>query len=50
MVGTGEDLAAAREQAYARLAEVRLAGAHYRTDIGLRAVRGEIAVPAAHTV
>jgi phosphoribosylamine--glycine ligase len=45
VVGTGHDLAEARADAYARLAPVRLAGSHHRTDIGLRAERGEIAIP-----
>jgi phosphoribosylamine--glycine ligase len=38
------DLAAARERAYEGLAAVRLRGAHSRTDIALRAVRGEVTV------
>lgn len=46
VVGTGEDLAAAREQAYERVAKVHLAGSHHRTDIALRAVDGEVTVPA----
>jgi phosphoribosylamine---glycine ligase len=41
----GDDLASARTSAYRALAEVRLADAHYRTDIAARAVAGEIAVP-----
>ena len=45
VVGTGPDLAAAREDAYRRLDGVHLAGSHHRTDIALRAARGEIAVP-----
>ena len=45
VVGTGEDLAAAREDAYQRLRSVHLAGSHHRTDIALRAVHGEVAVP-----
>jgi phosphoribosylamine--glycine ligase len=45
VVGTGPDLAAARDDAYRRLAGVRLLGSHHRTDIALRAVRGEVAVP-----
>jgi phosphoribosylamine--glycine ligase len=45
VVGTGPDLAAARADAYRRLAGVHLAGSHHRTDIGLRAARGEIVVP-----
>ncbi|GAA4610866.1 phosphoribosylamine--glycine ligase [Saccharopolyspora hordei] len=47
VVATGEDLAAAREAAYRRVDGVHLPGAHYRTDIALRAVRGEITVPTA---
>ncbi len=44
-VGAGLD--EARTAAYAGVAAVSLRGAHWRTDIGLRAARGEIAVPAA---
>ncbi len=47
VVGTGPDLAAARDDAYVRVGAVRLAGSHHRTDIALRAVRGEVATPAA---
>jgi phosphoribosylamine--glycine ligase len=46
VVGTGADLEAARAEAYQRLERVHLAGSHHRTDIALRAVRGEVAVPA----
>ena len=46
VVGTGPDLAAARDDAYARVGEVHVPGSHSRTDIALRAARGEIAVPA----
>ncbi len=42
VVGTGVDLAAAREQAYQRVGQVYLPGGHYRSDIGLRATRREI--------
>lgn len=42
VVGTGVDLAAAREAAYDRLAGVKLPGSHYRSDIGLAAVEGRI--------
>ncbi|GAA3218600.1 phosphoribosylamine--glycine ligase [Pseudonocardia petroleophila] len=45
VVGTGPDLAAARDDAYRRLDGVHLAGSHHRTDIALRAVRGEVTVP-----
>jgi len=44
VVGLGEDLAAARQAAYARVAGVRLADAHWRTDIALAAVEGRIRV------
>jgi phosphoribosylamine--glycine ligase len=46
VVGTGPDLQAARAQAYERVAKVHLAGSHHRTDIALRAVNGEITIPA----
>ncbi|WP_127784212.1 phosphoribosylamine--glycine ligase [Rhodococcus sp. X156] len=45
VVGTGADLAAAREDAYRRMAQVHLPGGHYRSDIAARAVAGEITVP-----
>ncbi|TQN41088.1 phosphoribosylamine--glycine ligase [Blastococcus colisei] len=44
VVGLGPDLAAARQTAYERLAGVRLAGGHWRTDIALAAVEGRITV------
>jgi phosphoribosylamine--glycine ligase len=44
VVGLGEDLAAARQTAYERVAGVRLADAHWRTDIALAAVEGRIRV------
>ncbi len=44
VVGLGADLAAARQAAYERLAAVRLAGAHWRTDIALAAVEGRIGI------
>jgi phosphoribosylamine--glycine ligase len=46
VVGTGTDLEAARDDAYRRLAGVKLPGSHHRDDIALRAVRGEVAAPA----
>ncbi|MEN3303634.1 phosphoribosylamine--glycine ligase [Pseudonocardia sp.] len=46
VVGTGADLAEAREEAYRRLGGVRLAGSHHRTDIGLKAQQGEVTIPA----
>ncbi|GAB2655233.1 phosphoribosylamine--glycine ligase [Saccharopolyspora gloriosae] len=46
VVATGEDLTAARDEVYRRVAGVRLPGSHHRVDIALRASRGEIAPPA----
>ncbi|MCH6171036.1 phosphoribosylamine--glycine ligase [Pseudonocardia alaniniphila] len=45
VVGTGTDLVLAREDAYRRLEGVHLAGSHHRTDIALRASRGDVEVP-----
>jgi len=42
VTAVGPDLAAARQTAYERVAGVRLAGAHWRTDIGLAALEGRI--------
>jgi phosphoribosylamine--glycine ligase len=47
VVGVGDDLEAARTDAYRKVDAVHLAGSHHRTDIGLRALRGEIGVPVA---
>lgn len=44
VVGVGADLSAARDQAYATLAGIKLPGGHFRTDIGLAAVEGRITV------
>ena len=44
VVGTGADLDAARAEAYGILESVQLPGGHYRTDIALRAARGEISI------
>lgn len=44
VVGRGPDLAAARAQAYERLAAIKLAGSHFRTDIGLAAAEGKISL------
>jgi phosphoribosylamine--glycine ligase len=44
VVGTGADLAAARADAYAKVNAIRLPGSHFRSDIALRAERGEISV------
>jgi phosphoribosylamine--glycine ligase len=45
VVGTGQTLTEAREDAYRRVAEVHLAGSHHRTDIAARAAKGEITTP-----
>jgi phosphoribosylamine--glycine ligase len=39
VVGTGTDLAAAREHAYQRVGQVHLPGGHFRNDIASRATR-----------
>ncbi|MCK5751944.1 MAG: phosphoribosylamine--glycine ligase [Mycobacterium sp.] len=44
VVGVGDDLAAARDAAYARIGSIRLAGSHFRSDIGLAAQEGQISV------
>jgi phosphoribosylamine--glycine ligase len=44
VTAVGADLAAARQTAYERVAGVRLADAHWRTDIALAAVEGRITV------
>jgi phosphoribosylamine--glycine ligase len=43
----GPDLLAARERAYTGLAAIGLNGAQHRTDIGLAAADGRIAIPTA---
>ncbi|SCX45558.1 phosphoribosylamine--glycine ligase [Klenkia marina] len=45
VTAVGDDLADARQVAYERVAGVRLADAHWRTDIGLAALEGRIALP-----
>ncbi|MGB8407180.1 MAG: phosphoribosylglycinamide synthetase C domain-containing protein, partial [Mycobacterium sp.] len=44
VVGTGADLAAARDDAYRIIKSIRLPGSHFRTDIGLAAAEGRIAL------
>ena len=44
VVGTGQDLAAARSAAYDVMGSIRLLGSHFRTDIGLAAAEGRISV------
>ena len=46
VVGLGDDLAAARDKAYAGVEKIRLDGSLHRTDIALKALRGEVVVPA----
>ncbi|MFD4367273.1 phosphoribosylamine--glycine ligase [Rhodococcus sp. NPDC058521] len=45
VVGVGEDLTAARDDAYAKIEAIKLPGSHFRTDIGLGAVEGKISIP-----
>lgn len=45
VVALGEDLAEARQAAYAGVQEISWAGAQYRTDIALAAVENRITVP-----
>lgn len=45
VVGTGSDLAHARAAAYAVVDQIDLPGSHHRTDIALKAVRGEVRIP-----
>lgn len=45
VIGTGDTLAAARDNAYRVLDTIELAGSHYRTDIALPAVEGKISIP-----
>ena len=44
VVGTGADLAEARAQAYSRIEKVKLPGSHYRSDIGRKALEGQISI------
>ncbi len=44
VVGTGPDLAAARDAAYTIAKSIRLPGSHFRSDIGLAAAEGRISV------
>jgi phosphoribosylamine--glycine ligase len=45
VVALGTDLADARRKAYEGVARIDLKGSHHRTDIALRAERGEVTVP-----
>jgi phosphoribosylamine--glycine ligase len=42
VVGTGADLAGARQAAYATMSRISLPGSHFRTDIALAAAEGRI--------
>lgn len=45
VVGSGNDLAAARAEAYRILDGIELAGSHFRSDIGQAADEGRISIP-----
>jgi phosphoribosylamine--glycine ligase len=45
ITATGSTLEAARDAAYAGVAKIELEGSHHRTDIALKAIRGEVVVP-----
>jgi phosphoribosylamine---glycine ligase len=42
VVGTGQDLATARDAAYQIIESIRLPGGHFRSDIALSAAEGRI--------
>jgi len=44
VVGLGDDLHAAREQAYAEISKIKLEGSFYRTDIALAAAEGRVEI------
>ena len=46
VVALGDDLLAARDLAYGGVDAIRLEGSQHRTDIALKALRGEVTVPA----
>jgi len=45
VIAAGEDLTGARDRAYEAIERIDFPGSHHRTDIALRASRGEIHVP-----
>ncbi|HEY5877720.1 MAG TPA: phosphoribosylamine--glycine ligase, partial [Nakamurella sp.] len=45
VIGTGSDLAKARDNAYALVGSIHLRGSHHRTDIALAAAEGRVSVP-----
>ena len=46
VVGLGSDLEAARDLAYAGVEKIRLDGSQHRSDIALKALHGDVVVPA----
>jgi phosphoribosylamine--glycine ligase len=44
VVGTGPDLAAARDNVYTLIKSIRLPGSHFRSDIGLAAADGRVSL------
>lgn len=44
VVGLGDDLHAARDQAYAEISKIKLEGSFYRTDIALAAAEGKVEI------
>ncbi|MCC9196990.1 phosphoribosylamine--glycine ligase [Arthrobacter sp. zg-Y820] len=46
VVGLGQNLQDARDRAYAGVDTIRLDGSQHRTDIALKALRGDVVVPA----
>ncbi len=49
VTGVGDTLATARERAYAAVGRISFRGAHHRSDIGARALRGDGALTPLHT-
>lgn len=47
VVATGDDLAAARDTAYAAVEKISIPNGQYRTDIAAKAINGDITIPGA---
>src|SRR5699024_2730731 len=47
VVATGDDLAIARDSAYAAVEHISVPNGHYRTDIAAKAISGDITIPGA---
>lgn len=47
VVATGDDLATARDSAYAAVEHISVPNGHYRTDIAAKAISGDITIPGA---